>query len=307
MSAASRLRYFVRDAAEEWRRSPGVNLLATATLATALTVAGLAFLAIGNLAAWIESWRRDVRVEVYLRDDAADASREAIRGGLQAEPGVARVVYVDKTEALRRFRRWFPSLAEAPGQLAANPLPASFEAYLAPDADAAEVTRRIAERWAGVPGVEDVRYDLDWVRRVDAALGVARAGGWFAAAVMFAALAVLIASVLRLAVHARRDEIEVMLLVGATPGLVRGPFVVAGLAQGLLAGVLALATVEMLRQAALRWAAARGMGVAEAVLGAPLGWQTSLAVVGFGVAVAFAASWLAVRQDLGARRRESRA
>lgn len=304
---ASRLRYFVDDAAEEWRRSPGVNLLAIATLAAALSVAGLVFLAVGNVAGHVESWRREVRVEVFLRDGVVEAELATLRAALQAEPGVVRVEFVDKAEALRRFREWFPSLAEAPAELGANPLPASFEAYLDPGVDAAEVAQRIGARIRGADGVEEVRYDREWFRRVDAALAAARAGGIGVAIVLFGALAVLIASVLRLAVQARRDEIEIMLLVGATPSLVRGPFVVAGLAQGLIAGVAALAAVEILRRVALGWAQARGLALAEAIVGAPLGWRTSLAIVGFGLAVAFAASWLAVRQDLGARRREAAA
>ena len=143
-------------------------------------------------------------------------------------------------------------------ELEANPLPASFEVFLRAGPGAAECGdgrgRRGSERG---PGVEEVRFDRAWLRRLEALLDLARSGAPALALVVFAAVVFVMASVLRLAVYARRDEIEIMLLVGATPAFVRGPFLVAGVAQGLVASLLALAARRR-ACAGRRWAYAAG-------------------------------------------------
>lgn len=124
------LRYFVSDAVDEWRHSPGPNLLATATLAAVMFVAGLNFLILANLKAHVGRWKNDLRVSVYLVDGARAADVDALYAKISAVPGVARVERVDKDEALRRFRASFRDLADVPAELETNPLPASLEVVL---------------------------------------------------------------------------------------------------------------------------------------------------------------------------------
>ena len=116
-----------------------------------------------------------------------------------------------------------------------------------------------------------------------------------AALEIFAAVVLVMASVLRLAVYARRDEIEIVLLVGATPGFVRGPFVVAGLAQGLVASVVAVVSVELLRRGMLRSAGSDPVALLSLVAGQGLPWSMIFLVVLMGLAVGFIGSYFAVR------------
>ena len=109
--AFARLRYYVSDAADEWRHSPGVNLLAIVTLAAVLSLAGAALLVVHNVGARLDGWRTDVKVRVYLRDDAGDEARKAIASRLSATPGVSAVRLVTKDEALVRFRESFGELS----------------------------------------------------------------------------------------------------------------------------------------------------------------------------------------------------
>lgn len=293
----ARLRYFVTDAWDAWRRSPGVHLLATATLAGALFLAALVLLVVANLARQIEQWRRDLRVHVYLADGLVEDQRQAIAAQLRALPGVAAVGYVDKAEALRRFRRAFgDSLAGVTEALGDNPLPASFEVELQAGADAPAAIEELAAAAGKLEGVEEVRYDRAWLDRVGTLLRTARIVGLCLAVPVFAAVALVMASVLRLAVYARREEIEIMLLVGATPGLVRGPFLVAGLAQGLLAAALALALVEAARRALLWQAGADPVALLSLVLGAPLPLRAAGLVATTGGLVGLLGSFVAVRR-----------
>jgi len=290
-----RLRYSVADAVDEWRQSPGPNLLAAATLAAVLFVAGIDLLLVSNASAHLSRWRRDLRVSVYLVDGAADAEIEAARTTIAGTPGVAAVERIDKDEALRRFRASFGELADLPGEMG-NPLPASLEVFLTPGPGARGAARAVGEALRGSPAVEEVRYDQDVLDRVTGVLDLARWGGAALGAVVLTAVAFVVAGVLRLTVHARRDEIDIMHLVGAPPMLVRGPFLVTGAAQGLGGGLLALFLVEAARRAARAHASGAPGGLFDIAAGSPLPPGPSSLLIALGALLGFAAAWFAVRE-----------
>jgi cell division transport system permease protein len=290
------LRYFVSDAVDEWRHSPGPNLLATATLAAVMFVAGLNLLILANLKAHVGRWKDDLRVSVYLVDGAAAADVDSVYARIAAVSGVARVERVDKDEALRRFRASFKELADVPSELGTNPLPASLEVVLDSGPQARDTARTVGEVVAGAAVVEEIRYDqafLDWI---DALLDIARWGGASLGLVVLTAVAFVVSGVLRLTVYARRDEIEIMHLVGAPPMLVRGPFLVAGVAQGLAGGLLALFLVEAARRTARGYAGAIPGGLLDLAAGSSLPFRPSCLIVIVGVALGFASAWFAVRE-----------
>ena len=174
-----------------------------------------------------------------VRCGVARRSARRSRQTLTESAVVAAVEVVSKEDALRRFKQNFGALAEAAGDLSSNPLPASVEVRLRPDADPSDVAS-LAEKAAGLAGVADVRYDRQWIQRLMYAVDVVRAGGFVLAALLVFAAALTVASVVRLALLARREEIHIMQLVGAPIAYIRGPFVVEGLIQGALGAVAAL-------------------------------------------------------------------
>ena len=100
---AARLRYFATDAADEWRHSPGVNLLASATLAAALFLGGLVQLVLNNVGQELDRWRAGLTVQAYLLSDVSEESKRRIERALGGLPEVSRVRYVSKDEALKLF------------------------------------------------------------------------------------------------------------------------------------------------------------------------------------------------------------
>lgn len=290
-----RLRYFAADAWDEWRHSPGVNVLALTTLASTLFLAGLLLLVVANLDRQVQAMRADVRVQVFLQDDLAEDERTRLASELAALGGVARVEHVDKQEALRRYRAWASNLAELVNELATNPLPASLEVWLAPGGEAEGTAAAIAVRLKGRPGVEEVHFDRDTIRHLQSLLALARLGGIGLALLVFAVVVFIMASVLRLAVHARRTEIEIMELVGATPGFIRGPFLVAGFGQGLIGALLALFAVEAVRRAALLYAGSDSGALLDLVAAQPLAPSLAGLLVLLGLTVSLAGSYFAVR------------
>lgn len=292
-----RLRYFATDAADEWRHSPGVNLLATATLAAALFLGGSLLLVLNNVSRQLDRWRADLRVQIFLLDGVSGEALIAIERSLGALAEVSRVEYIDKAEALRRFRESFGEpLASLPVELETNPLPASFDVYLSPEADAATAASRVEQAALGLRGVEEVRFDREFLDRLRGFLRVARVGGSLVSLVVLSAVALVMGSVVRLAVYARRDEIAIMQLVGATPGFVRGPFIVAGLAQGAVASAAALATVEAARRAVFAYLGDDPAVLVNLVAGGRLSAIASATIVAIGLAVGLVGACFAVRR-----------
>jgi len=290
-----RLRYFVSDAWDEWRHSLGVNMMALATLVAALFLAGIVLLVVNNIDRRVNALREDVRVEIYLVDDLDEQQRVALTGELRQLPDVERVEYVDKAEALRRYREWAADLAQLVQELESNPLPASLEVFIASGPSAVDSAAAISEALSGRAGIEEVRFNRGWLEQLESLLQLARTGGGaFLGLVLFSVVCVM-GSVLRLAVFARREEIEIMQLVGATPMFIRGPYLVAGALQGLLAAGLSLGLVEAVRRTAVAWGGGGAHPLSELLVGQPLASMAMLLVVFLGLIVAMVGSFVSVR------------
>jgi cell division transport system permease protein len=290
-----RVRYFCSDAWDEWRHSLAVNLMALATLVSALFVAGLIMLIVTNIGGHVETLRDEVKVEVYLHD-GDEAERLALADRLRGRERVERVEYVDKDEALRRYREWAAELANLVGELETNPLPASFEVYLTPGDGTADAAGALAAGLENEPVVEDVRVNLDWLRRLEDLLELARVGGGVLITLVFVAVVFVMGSVLRLAVYARRQEIGIMQLVGATPTFIRGPYLVAGAVQGLVASVLALVLVEVVRSSSVAGLGRNGVALLDLVAARPLSAAMASFLLLLGLLVSLAGSYVSVRQ-----------
>jgi cell division transport system permease protein len=182
-------------------------------------------------------------MSVYLNDAVTPAERTAIEGVLETGDIILARVYVSKADALARFRSTFADLASSMEGLGDNPLPASYEVRLRTGADAA--VDALVAKVRQLPGIADVRYDRQWLSRLVAAVSVIRGLGFALGILLALAAALTVANVVRLALHARRDEIDIMQLVGAPQMYIRGPFVMEGTLQGGLGAVVALAALGL--------------------------------------------------------------
>ncbi len=139
---------------------------------------------------------------------------------------------MSKAQALTRFREEFAELASLAEGFEDNPFPASIEVRVAQGAERDGRVDALVKQVVQLPGVVDVRYDREWLARVGSALDTVRAAGFGLALLMGLAAAVTVATVVRLGLVARHDEIEIMELVGAPLTYIRGPFVAEGPAPG---------------------------------------------------------------------------
>jgi cell division transport system permease protein len=235
--------YALRQAWASLWRGKGSSVFAILAIALASSVFGAVALVSFNADRVLARWWASAEFSVYLRDDATSEQRGVVETLLDQSGAVGGREYVSKEQALARFRREFAELASMTSDLGGNPFPASLEVRLRDRTDADGAGELLLRRVATLPGVEDVRYDRAWLSRVGQGLEAIRRVGIALALLLAAAAAVTVASVVRLGMHARRDEIEIMELVGASAAFIRGPFVAEGLLQGGVGALVALAVV----------------------------------------------------------------
>ncbi len=234
------LRYALEEAFASLWRGRQSGLLSIATIALALFVLGAFLNVTSNLEQLGTEWSSAAEMSVYLSDQVTPAERSAIELILTPGTVVAAREYVSKSDALARFKRTFADLASAADSLGDNPLPASYEVKLrtGPGVEASVDQLGAALRQAA--GVADVRYDRQWLTRLLAVITVIGGVGLVLGTVLTIAAALTVANVVRLALYARHDELDIMQLVGAPQAYIRGPFVMEGVLQGGLGALVAL-------------------------------------------------------------------
>lgn len=238
-----KLRYFTRETAISLRR----NLLMTAagvlTVAVSLFLFGGVLLLSRMVEHGTSRWKDDVELEIFMVSDATDGQVKAIEAELDKSPDVRDFRPLTKQDAYEVFRRMFKDEPEVLENVDADILPRSFR--VAPTDP--ELTEEIAARFVGRPGVDDVLTAKEQVDRVLSAIRWVRRLFFGIAAVQLASALVLIVNTIRLATVARRREIEVMKLVGATNWFIRLPYMLEGLAQGLVGASGAFVAIYVLK------------------------------------------------------------
>jgi cell division transport system permease protein len=236
------LRAGARGASER----PLVFALAVATMAAGLLVLAAYMLVIANLRGVLARAGADLRLVAFteLRGAESDDAVAALAARLRAQDGVAQARYVSPADALERLRKDLGQDAGALDGLDRNPLPGSFELAPTPGKRDPAFLRGLADRVAAVPGVSEVRWGEPWVEGYARVVRIAEWVGAGLGGFLLLVLGTIVASTVRLSLHARADEIAIQRLVGAGGWFVRLPFCLEGALQGLLAAALALALLR---------------------------------------------------------------
>jgi cell division transport system permease protein len=249
MAVLRALGYFFQEALTSLWRSRLVNAVSVGTIAVSLFVLGAFLTLAGRLGRVVDRWTEKIEIVVYLEDGVEDRVRDSLENRLRADPAVASIQLVTQEEALARFKKLFRDLASLPEDLGENPFPASLEVGLREDHQSPAEVKRLARKFADVPGVQEIQYDLLWIERLATGVRLLRGAGAFLGGILVLAGVFTISNVIRLTVYAREDELDIMRLVGATRAYVKGPFVVEGMIQGGFGGLVAVG----LLWAALGW------------------------------------------------------
>ncbi len=287
------LAYFFQEALTSLWRSRLVNAVSIGTIAVSLFVLGAFLTVAGNLGDVVERWTEKIQVIVYLEDGIEDRVRASLENRLREDPAVESIDLVSRDEALERFRSLFRDLSSLPDDLGENPFPASLEVNLRASHQSPAEVERLAGAFAEVPGVQEIQYDLLWIERLATGVRLLRGVGAFLGGILVLAGIFTISNVIRLTVYAREDELDIMRLVGATRAYVKGPFVVEGMIQGGLGGLVAAGLLWL----TLRWLASdlsssEMLGRAAFALPSPI----ALALVLGGMVVGIVGSLVSLRR-----------
>jgi len=232
------MRLTLRETLLAFRRAPLLSALSVMTIAFSLFSLGLFVLVAVNIREALQQVEERVEIRAYIADGTPVEALAAALGDIGSFPEVARADGISQEEALERARA---ELGEFQDVFDAAFLPASIEVRLKPGFRDPETVGAVAARIRTYPFVDDVRFGEEWVRKLYNIRNLATAAG-IILGVAFAAVAIIIiGATIRMAVLARGREISIMRLVGATDGFIRRPFLLEGLAKGILGGILALA------------------------------------------------------------------
>jgi cell division transport system permease protein len=244
--------FFMREAFKNLRLNLLMSITAITTTFICIVVLGVAWLVSAHVGGVTSSVRQDVSVEAYFPPDATQEEIDSIISDVKSWPEVSGVSYVSEEEALAAFKETFADRPELSENLAPGVLPASIQIQLEDPSEAEAVAQRL-EQEKGFTD-DNLSYPQQTIERLNSVTSYMIWGLYGATMLFLISSVLLISNAIRLSIFARRKEIEVMKLVGASDSFVRTPFVFEGMVQGLIGAGLAAFTVIWINFLFVDWA-----------------------------------------------------
>lgn len=220
-----------------------LNTVTVATIALSIMIAAAFALFFINAGDILNLWQKGIRMMVYLQADTSEAGRLDTKYRLQTIAGVQEARFISKDEAMRKLQGQMQQHTALLDNLKANPLPDAFELFLEPTSRDSTELAFLAERIASLPTVAEVEYGQQWIRRFTNIINLFRLAGYGIGGLFFMATVFIVANTIRLVLYSRRDEIEIMRLVGATDRFIKIPFYLQGMIQGGFGTLIGLAVL----------------------------------------------------------------
>ena len=246
-----KLDYVSRETFGNLRRNLLLTTASMLTVGVSLAMVGFAFFVRVGVDNATARWKNGIEFEVFMIVAASDSQTDAVESQLRSNPQVRSVTFIDREEQYEFFKQFYVDQPETLSVTRVEHMPQSFR--VVPQAKNTEVIRSVADSVAKSAGVDEVAFAQD---SVDRALRTSRAlqiAVFAIATTLFLASSLLIFNTIRMAIFARRREIEVMKLVGATNWFIRVPFMLEGLAQGLVGALVSFGALFGLRTVLRRW------------------------------------------------------
>ena len=220
------------------------HLLTAGIMAMTLSVFGGFLIIQDNVGRLVKGWGDEIQVFVYLEDGVAAAAAETMRAAVAAYPEVKVATYVSKQRAWDAFKETLGSQSGILDGLNPNVLPASLDVELRSAHRSREAVLRLVRRLAALDGVQDVEYPETWLEKIRLLVIGIEWLKWVLGGFLFLVAFLIVGSTIKLAIVARQDEIEIMQLAGAADGLIKAPFVIEGMIQGVVGAALALGVLQ---------------------------------------------------------------
>jgi len=231
------IRIYIKRAIEDIRNNPMITLVTIVTIALSVLIVSAFALFYANIGKMLSTWQEGIRIIAYLKIDATEAQIAEFQKNLSQIPELDRIQFIPRDQALEQLREQLKHQESLLTHLRGNPLPDSFELSARSQEGNWDKIEALASRIKSFDLVEDVEYGQKWLQRIIQMIELFRLAGYGLGAVFLIAGVFIVANTIRLVLYSRKEEIEIMRLVGASNNFVQAPFYLQAFILGGLGGI----------------------------------------------------------------------
>jgi cell division transport system permease protein len=231
---------FFKRAIDDIFQNRFLNFVTIITISLTILIASAFILFFVNTAEIINSWKRGLRIMAYLKPGIHNADLTKLKRTIQSLDGVHTLRFISKQEAIDRLKAQMQHQSSLFENLTENPLPDSFEIRMTASTGSWQKIESLAAQIGSLTLIEEVEYGRRWIGRFVRIIALFRLAGYAMGALFFMATVFIIANTIRLVIYSRREEVEIMRLVGATDSFIKMPFYIEGLIQGAVGAAMGL-------------------------------------------------------------------
>ena len=232
---------FFKRALEDFGNNRLLNLITLLTISLSILIVSTFILFFINTSDMMNFWKKGLRIMVYVKPDVAPSEMPAVGRQIKSLEGVKGVRFISKEAALRQLKSQMKRQASLFENLDKNPLPDAFETQLDAKFQRWEKVEALATQIEALDAVQEVEYGQQWLGRFSQVFNLFTLAGYTMCGIFFMAAVFIVANTIRLVIYSRREEIEIMRLVGAAEHFIKIPFYFQGLMQGAAGALIGLA------------------------------------------------------------------
>lgn len=232
-----------RRAIQDLRDHKFLNVITIITISISILIVSAFALFFVNASDIMNAWKKGVRIMAYLKPGMPNVMVSELKLKIKGLYGVQDARFISKEEALKRLKDQMKRQASLFVDLKENPLPDAFEIRMIAAYQDQKKIETLATRLESLPEIDEVEYGQRWLTKFTNIFNLFRLTGFAMGGLFFLAAVFIVANTSRLVLYARREEVEIMRLVGATDSFIRAPFYIEGIIQGALGGIIGLAAL----------------------------------------------------------------
>ena len=234
------LTLFYKKAIQDIKANRLLNSISIITIALSILIVSAFTLFFINACDIMNAWKQGIRIMAYLEPNASEGNLPDLKKKILGLYGVQDVRFISKQEALEQLQNQMKRQSSLLENLKENPLPDAFEVRMIASSHQVEKIELLATQIESLPFIADVEYGQAWLGRFNNIFNLFRLTGYAIGGLFFMAAVFIVANTIRLVFYSRREEVEIMRLVGATDGFIKAPFYMEGLILGASGGILGL-------------------------------------------------------------------
>lgn len=217
-----------------------LNAITIVTIAISILIVSAFSLFFVNANEIINSWKKGIRIMAYLKPGVPEVKIPELKQKIKRINGIQDVRFIPKSKALQLLKKQMKRQSSLFENLKENPLPDAFEIRLIASSQNQDEVEIIATRLESFPQVDEVEYGKKWLGRFTNFFNLFKLIGYAMGGLFFMAAVLIVANTIRLMLYSRREEVEIMRLVGATDRFIKAPFYIQGLIQGAFGGIIGI-------------------------------------------------------------------